>query len=320
MLWILLGGFIVVIQTLCMMSVLSSPVTGPCGESSDCPWDGQWCTEGSTTFGTCAFCENMPALVGHSNATEFCTDQPAHPACRVCHNISVGDAWRPSLRGKHVESIIARTNLEDYISLAFASFLMAMEITNEIDDVMTCFMLMSHVRITLHARLTLSLLNTVRLYILLPLVLFSAPNLALWSGSNSLAIFGNSLAVLFMLEVDDAFVANFINRDTLEAASQQLPDVGSWMGGYKYERHLRCAQCIWWSACPLFYATLYLQLGPFDTAFVWWTCVSFSSCSLLVFFGHWKVGPPTILVASVIVLLLLSYNFGSCWLSHTCSG
>lgn len=124
--------------------------------------------------------------------------------CQTCvHPI---DFTVDTLTQKYMwDEIVAAMTVLDWITLAFAAFIVAFTITGELKDIEICTLATAHAedKITPAWRIVLALLSGLRRWVFLPSMLSSIPALVLTKGGDSLSICLNTVAILFITDFDN---------------------------------------------------------------------------------------------------------------------
>ena len=153
-------------------------------------------------------CENpdqWPADV----PTEWATDDPTIRAlrvrswCETCvHPIDGTVDVTNSMQQMRLN--LLAMGVYDYVALVLASFIIALAVVGEIKDVFLCGLTISayHEKIAPGYRVVLSLLGAMRRWLFLPQLAATVPQLVLLKGGDALSISFNTVAVLFLTEID----------------------------------------------------------------------------------------------------------------------
>lgn len=233
MTWLSVGVAIVLVQLICTCGLLARSWGTMCIRNSDCN-EHQFCNRGMT----CRWCGEAPLILGSSNASEFCSGEPENgDACEEdgCFNPEeYGTEWDPTLWYVLLERNLDRMQWFDHLSLFFAGFVVSLEVAGEARDIAVCNRAQRG-SISCGPRLALWLLSSLRQHAFLPILVFTVPNLVFYlsMSAGTLDIFFNTLAVLFMLQVDDALFANMYltkqTREELESSELLRMDHASWV-------------------------------------------------------------------------------------------
>jgi hypothetical protein len=157
----------------------------------------------------------------HTANEEYClsypVDQDPHVACEGCLNV-VKRSGALELRFDTTTTLdIVRRNLDtilagDFVTLALASFLVAVAVARDLDDVLHCRALRGAIwegegvappgRVAWH-NTALAGIETLRQFTLVPIVALCVPQMLLYLGADAISVCFNTLAFLFLLECDN---------------------------------------------------------------------------------------------------------------------
>jgi len=133
--------------------------------------------------------------------------------CAACvHTTDHGEARvvvDPFRIGLLMAEHITAMGLFDCITLIFASFFVAMGATSELQDIQIFELALLHSGTELHGRCRMSLvcLNFVRRWVFLPSLVTAVPTLVVLKGGDALNVCMNTVAVMFLTEVDEGLYA-----------------------------------------------------------------------------------------------------------------
>jgi len=148
--------------------------------------------------------------------------------CTKCLENPTGEAAQWVSWEQAVAENVSTMNTGDWITYVFASLLLAFAIAHELEQVQLAGLLMEQRPGPSAARLFCCILNMLRAFALLPLVMACVPTLTAYLGGDALSIVFNALAVLFVVEVDDfayTGMTSTATRHEVEAFAQvQLVD------------------------------------------------------------------------------------------------
>ena len=168
------------------------------------------------------------------------TDETVATMCESCMN----DAGEYTSYEYTIKQNARAMNYLDWLTLTLASLVLALSIFNEVRDCMLCDYTIATVKkkkdIPWGWRFGMFLIYYLRIYAFLPSVLFSSLALVMIFGGSSVDICLNSVAVLFLVEVDNlAFAYGIDEESRLEVElrgrvsstlqEQRLIDVKRWM-------------------------------------------------------------------------------------------
>ena len=196
-------------------SGLSVGVTmSTCRDNRDCG-EGTFCE-----LGICESCESEFKHCCHTNSTESCpawAEKVKEPMCANCVTDrgfeSFGDIAR-----ERVDSMM----IQDWLALFLASLVVAFAVFAEMRDALLCSMALQDIsrkrEVPRGWLFAIRGLNYARYYIMLPNVIVSVVTLVLSDGGRVKDVCLNTVAVLFLLEVDNlAFVHGLGERTRMEA-------------------------------------------------------------------------------------------------------
>jgi len=196
-------------------SGLSVGVTmSTCRDNRDCG-EGTYCE-----LGICESCESEFKHCCHTNSTESCpawAEKVKEPMCANCVTdrgfVSFGDV---------AEDRIDSMGAQDWVTLFLASLVVAFAVFAEIRDAVLCEIALRAIsqkrEVPRGWRFAIGGLNFARYYIFLPNVVLSVVELVLNDGGNVKNVCLNTVAVLFLLEVDNmAFLHGLGERTRMEA-------------------------------------------------------------------------------------------------------
>ncbi len=199
--------------------------------SSDQCGDGYWCTTEWTD--RCHVCANQGPF-GSSDLHRAAREKPdfdvwlsnevsmvcsipytdqdvgwtTHPAAAVrswCESCLLNDG---SVDMTSLETIIADNvesmGLFDVATLIVSAFVVAFSVVGELKDIRLCSLAISHnADLAKTWIVALRFLGTVRQFVFLPLLMLTVPYLVVLKGGDALSICMNSVAVLFLCEIDN---------------------------------------------------------------------------------------------------------------------
>ena len=183
--------------------------------------DNQDCGEGTyCELGVCESCESEFKHCCHTNSTESCPAWAEKVKESMCANC-VTD------RGFESFGVVAKDRIDsmgpqDWVTLCLASLVVAFAVFAEIRDAILCEIALRAIskrrEVPRGWRFAIGGLNFARYYIFLPNVVLSVAELVLNDGGNVKNVCLNTVAVLFLLEVDNmAFLHGLGERTRMEA-------------------------------------------------------------------------------------------------------
>ena len=183
--------------------------------------DNQDCGEGTyCELGVCESCESEFKHCCHTNSTESCPAWAEKVKESMCANC-VTD------RGFESFGVVAKDRIDsmgpqDWVTLCLASLVVAFAVFAEIRDAVLCEIALRAIskrrEVPRGWRFAIHGLSFARYFILFPKILFSVMSLVHENGGRVRDICLNTVAVLFLLEVDNmAFLHGLGERTRMEA-------------------------------------------------------------------------------------------------------
>ena len=95
----------------------------------------------------------------------------------------------------------------DWVALIFAVFVVALAVVGELKDIELCSMAVAHAgdKLSKGWRLALGFLLGMRRWVFLPALVVSVPFLVLYKGGDALSVCLNTVAILFLCDIDNIF-------------------------------------------------------------------------------------------------------------------
>ena len=188
--------------------------------------DNQDCGEGTyCEIGICETCERQWSHCCHTNNTEMCYwddkgSQGEKSRQAMCDNC-VTDRGFESF-GDVAEDRIDSMMLQDWVTLCLASIVVAFAVFAEMRDCLLCEKSLRDIakraEVPRGWRFAMNGLNFARYYIMLPNIISSVVQLVLNDGGRVKEVCLNTVAVLFLLEVDNmAYLHGLGERTRMEA-------------------------------------------------------------------------------------------------------
>jgi hypothetical protein len=223
--WMASSLCMVAVQTACALALSLEAVNTSCQNTKECHLAGQFC---HPDFSRCLQCgDYVESYSGTDNSTEYCqTHSGGHQwACQGCrHPEEFGHGWDPT-RFRDVKAvIIGNLAWYDHASLLLAFFIIALDVSSELRESKLRQIAERQHYSALRARWSVwrfgwFLLTALRQFALLPIVIRTAA-LLVFRGARALDIFFNTLAVVFMLNVDDAAYDNLLTDSVKEEVEE----------------------------------------------------------------------------------------------------
>ena len=194
-----------------------------CSDNQDCT-RGTYCEQFSRRRGSkqgiCEWCESEYKHCCHSNSTKACpawAEKVKEPMCANCVTDTGFEAFAEVAQDR-IDSMGA----QDWVTLFLASLVVAFAVFAEIRDAILCEIALRAISrrrdVPRGWRFAIRGLNAARYYIFLPNVVSSVVQLVLNDGGDVKNVCLNTVAVLFLLEVDNlAFLHGLGERTRMEA-------------------------------------------------------------------------------------------------------
>jgi hypothetical protein len=257
----LLGG-IVIVMAQCVVAVgLFSGTLHPSCESNDqCAQKGVYCdVGGNDRCGFCGFRSPLPTqtdpetggtlnnphaedFTGYNTTlvAEVCGDPtdyiaeywlPARVAswCESC--VSSKSTWRSRFDPLTPDSLTA-TNVAamgkfDWVALLLAAFIVALTVVGELKDIELVTLAIRYAgdKLSPRWRFALALLGGVRRWVFLPALVIVVPVLVMYKAGDALSVCFNTVAVLFLCEIDNITYAVLLServRSRAEASGMRV--------------------------------------------------------------------------------------------------
>ena len=207
---------IVFLQCFVATGLSVGSIASTCRDNKDCV-EGTYCDSG-----VCDWCRSEYKHCCHTNSTKTCPphglpEKVKEPMCANC----VTD------RGFESFGVVAKDRIDsmgpqDWVTLCLASLVVAFAVFAEIRDAILCEIALRDIsqkrQVPRGWRFAIGGLNFARYYIFLPNVVLSVAELVLNDGGNVKNVCLNTVAVLFLLEVDNmAFLHGLGERTRMEA-------------------------------------------------------------------------------------------------------
>jgi len=212
----LLAASIGIVFLQCFVAVgLSVGVSmSTCTDNQDCS-RGTYCDSG-----ICEWCESEWKHCCHTNSTKSCgwaSEKVKQSMCSKCITDEGFEAYKDVARDR-VDSMM----LQDWLTLFLASIVISFAIFAEIRDLTLCEIALRDIserrEVPRGWRFAIGGLNFARCYFMLPNVIMSVMELVLNDGGRVKEVCLNTVAVLFLLEVDNmAYLHGLGERTRMEA-------------------------------------------------------------------------------------------------------
>jgi hypothetical protein len=115
----------------------------------------------------------------------------------------------------HMAANVASMGYFDWIALCFATFVVAFKVVGELKDILLCEIATGRVgdRLSTRWRLAFLLIGGTRRWLFLPTLVLTVPILVVTKGGDALSVCFNTVAVLFLCEIDNiAYVMGLSER------------------------------------------------------------------------------------------------------------
>jgi hypothetical protein len=145
----------------------------------------------------------------HTENGAYCHSRPDHGACAACYDTATRE-FETLNRDTMVRDNLNSMRFGDFATIALAAFLVAASAGKEVQDIVHCraYRNSPHGAALPQWHRSLWVVETLRQFSLLPVVVGIVPMLVLHRGADALNLCFNTLAILFMLECDNyAFIA-----------------------------------------------------------------------------------------------------------------
>ena len=186
-----------------------------CTENSDCH-RGNFCDEG-----LCEWCESDWKHCCDTNPTEKChwDEKGSQNMCTTCTTDKGFETHGDAVRDR-VDSMM----IQDWLTLGLASMVVAFAVFAEIRDAMLCEIALRDVserrEVSRGWRFAIRGLNFARYYIMLPNVILSVVALVLNDGGRVKDVCLNTVAVVFLLDIDDLAFRHGLDERTRKEAEE----------------------------------------------------------------------------------------------------
>ena len=208
---------IVFLQCLVATGLGQGVTLSTCSEHSDCS-RGTFCDEG-----ICDWCYLDYKPCCRTNSTRTCAASAApsgaemESMCAACTTSKGWEAFQDVVK-ERVDSML----VQDWITLLLASFVISFAVFAEIRDVLLCEIALREIskrrEVPRGWRFAIRGLNYARYFLLLPNIIVSVTSLVHEDGGRVKYVCLNTVAVLFLLEVDNlAFLHGLGERTRMEA-------------------------------------------------------------------------------------------------------
>jgi hypothetical protein len=184
-----------------------------CGEHSDCS-RGTFCDEG-----ICDYCWLTHRSCCRTNSTRTCViaEKEREGMCTTCTTSKGWETFQDVVKDR-MDSML----VQDWITLLLASFVISFAVFAEIRDVLLCEIALREIskqrEVPRGWRYAIRGLNFARYFFLLPNIILSVMSLVHEDGGRVKYVCLNTVAVLFILEVDNlAFLHGLGERTRMEA-------------------------------------------------------------------------------------------------------
>lgn len=224
-------------------------------------------------------CSNPIARRGAGGSIAF-TAAGVVSWCDACVHAVTGSV-DPMTMGRHMESMIGTMALLDWLSLGFASIVVALSCVAELQDIQLVGIASAQARsgdnLSTGWRRAIAAIGGVRRWVLLPFVPLTALGLVVSEGGDAKSVLLNTVSILFILDLDNIVFAIGLTdrwRERLEVAGSVELDEDE-------EQRLTHMKLVHISLLSLVLPTTAAMLGadimgrPWDglpMLMVWWVC------------------------------------------------
>eukprot|EP00930_Biecheleria_cincta_P068282 TRINITY_DN5554_c0_g1_i1.p1 TRINITY_DN5554_c0_g1~~TRINITY_DN5554_c0_g1_i1.p1 ORF type:complete len:474 (-),score=64.32 TRINITY_DN5554_c0_g1_i1:235-1656(-) len=223
--WMAAGCVIWTLQAVCMLGLNTGIFIPSCNNNEQCA-EGVFCsieqvygydTPRRGRHHVCIECSVAETVSATNNSTAFCQSNPGSNLCLHggCHDVALyGDGWNPWSFDAQARQNVQKMSMPDWLCLCVAFLFICIEIGRESADIMALEAVVKAHGCQLPETLILLYGAAVRQHVLLPLLATGAVFCVFHLGSSSMEIFFNSLAVLFMLQLDDLLFHVFLGAES----------------------------------------------------------------------------------------------------------
>lgn len=236
----------VLLQTATVAGLFMGTVSKSCMTNDDCD-RGLFCLTGWT--GRCDGCGDRPPFVFEVEGRVLVSpaDDPAFPGwnltavnvvcasptghatvsaggsiiqydshttsswCAACVSIATGVVDSRTGRS-HIAAQLALMGTFDVIALFFATVFIGIGIVGELNDIILCNVAIETLELSSNWNASLRALGVVRRFTFLPVLVMTVPVLVMHHGGDALTVCLNTVALLFLCEVDNLFFAIFLDE------------------------------------------------------------------------------------------------------------
>ena len=220
----------VLLQSATAYGVMMGTMAPSCVTSDQCGADMYCATDPGGHKGGCEFCGGIPDIIEESNVTLVQHCSP--PYYTYSHemdaagNLVVGLGQRDTEPNRaswceacvHADGTVAPTTIDsfmasnldgmfffDNVALVFAAFVVAFTVVGELKDIELCSMAVAHAgdKLSKGWRLALGFLLWMRRWVFLQGLMLNVPVLVVMKGGDALSVCLNTVAILFMCDVDN---------------------------------------------------------------------------------------------------------------------
>jgi hypothetical protein len=205
----------------------------------------------------------------------------------------------------------------DHLALSFAAFIVAFTVVGELKDIELCAMAIAHAgdKLSKGWRLALGFLLWMRRWFFLPALVLTVPALVLYKGSDALSVCLNTVAMLFLCDIDniafDLALGERVRARVEATGHVELDDVEASALARTKAVHVALIVLVVvgvaWSGIPqvfLTFSPLALPLGGVVEAFLPGAATAETAKRVGKVLGAWLLGCVGLIL--VIMLLLVS--------------
>eukprot|EP01048_Picozoa_sp_COSAG05_P007034 COSAG05_NODE_482_length_9373_cov_198.471318_2_plen_372_part_00 len=213
----LVSALLVLFQLFTAIGIINSTVHPACYTSDQCTQKGEFCKvdgmEG--TLFNCQFCgdpdnrpSDLPSPFNSSQLKELCSGQSqtalATSWCEACVNPGTWNVDTLTRKTLWSSNSLAMGSL-DMFTMIFASGMVGFAVAGEVKDITVCMIALAKVGKDLSApmRIIVTILCNLRRWLVVPFLAMSIPAVVLARGGDSLSVLVHSVAILFILEIDN---------------------------------------------------------------------------------------------------------------------
>jgi len=222
--WFCLAFALLLTQVICLTGVWVHTHAPPCRAVGDCD-EGWFCNRefeimsgGVVLPGRCVSCSSTScnfsaaSVSGTSNATFFCSTSPENELCQQCYNQEVfGDVWDQTDSSTQSLRRLRLMRASDWLAYVLAAVVVSLDVVKEACDIMACKLVQRSRSNRPMTNLSVSILTMMRHLVSIEVVL-NVNCIVIFMGSTALEIFFNTLALMFIMQIDETIFDTFLRN------------------------------------------------------------------------------------------------------------